>query len=202
MRRISSEDQEAVALAVDALKRGGVAILPSDTLHGFSTALGNRAGHDRIRAIKGGAPGRRFIYLASGIDMVARYVGGWGCTSRKKLAAIWPAPLTAILPSGANCPGWIGDTIALRVPRCRFLHATLEALGEPVASTSVNRAGAPPLEDPDTIERCFGDRVELIVSGEKAAGGPPSTLVDFSRGTPVVIRSGGYAWAATGKPSK
>jgi len=201
MIRIRREDPQAGALVHRAFSRGGVAVLPTDTLYGFSTALSSRAGHDRIIAIKGGLPERRFLYLASGADMVARYIEGWGCATREIMAAVWPAPLTAVFRPGTGCPVWTGDTIAFRVPADDWLRSTIEGAGEPVLSTSVNEAGNRPLEDPDDIERLFGARCDLLIDAGRIAAADPSTLVDFTGSVPLVLRRGAYVWDGEGKPS-
>jgi L-threonylcarbamoyladenylate synthase len=201
MERIRSEAPEALAAVERALSRGGVAVIPTDTLYGLSTPISSRAGHDRVVAIKGGEAKRRFLYLASSIDMVARFIGDWGCASRAVLDRVWPAPLTAVFRARPDRPEWVSGTIALRVPANDWLRRVIGAVGEPILSTSVNEAGTPPLESPDDIERTFGSRVDLVVDGGRLAGGKPSTLVDFTGSAPVVLREGAYVWVGRGKPS-
>lgn len=188
-------------MAATAMRDGGVIVLPTDTLYGFSAALDNRAAYERIISLKGSAPSRRFIALADTTDVVARYVAGWGSVARSALDAIWPAPLTAILPAGPACPPWVGDTIAFRVPANDFVRQVVAALGEPVVSTSVNRTGQPPMEDTDAIVKAFGEVVELIVARKGAAGTLASTLVDLTVAPARVVRQGDYAWPAAGKSS-
>ncbi|HET6348182.1 MAG TPA: Sua5/YciO/YrdC/YwlC family protein, partial [Candidatus Krumholzibacteria bacterium] len=122
---------------------------------------------------------------------------------REMLASRWPAPLSVILPSGAALPAWVGPTVAVRVPAMESLRRLIDAVGEPIVSTSVNRSGGGPLEDVHDIRREFSDEVDLIVTGE-VPGGASSTLVDLCGKTPKVIREGAYAWASSGagKPSK
>jgi L-threonylcarbamoyladenylate synthase len=201
MIRIRSEDPQVIIRLLRALSRGGVAVLPTDTLYGLSTPLSSRAGHDRIEAIKGGPSKRRFLYLASGVDMVARHIDGWGCVSRKIMEPVWPAPLTAVFRSGTGCPVWAAPTIAFRVPASDWLRDAIDALGEPILSTSVNEAGEKPLEDPDDIERVLGSRCDLLIDAGRLTDSGPSTLVDFTGSSPVVLRRGVYVWDGGGKPS-
>jgi L-threonylcarbamoyladenylate synthase len=196
-------DARARASVLAALARGGVVVLPTDTLYGFSAALSREEGVRRISAIKGAPDDRRYILLASSIGMVARYVGSFGCIARGDLARAWPAPLSVILPSSTACPAWVGPTVAIRVPALAPLRSLISKLGEPVVSTSVNRAGESPYDDADAIAAEFGNEVDVIVTGDGQEGAA-STLVDLCGSSPRVVRRGGYAWATAGEgnPSK
>jgi L-threonylcarbamoyladenylate synthase len=193
MKNINVDSSEAVQLAVDAMKRGEVVILPTDTLYGFSAALGSRDAFERIIQLKRGVDDRRFVHLAASLEMVERYVKDWGTTTRDNLSRIWPAALTAVLPA-AHCPDWVGKSVAFRVPEYEPVRRIIEELGEPILSTSVNRARQTPLGDADAIEVEFGAEIELMFSRRNGAGGPASTLVDFTASPPRVLRHGGYPW--------
>jgi L-threonylcarbamoyladenylate synthase len=197
------EDPRTLSLAREVLLRGGVVVLPTDTLYGLSALLSAEPTIRRISAIKRAPNDRRYILLASSIEMADRYVQSYGCATREAMANRWPAPLSVIVPSGADCPPWVGPTVAVRVPALEPLRRLIEEVGEPIVSTSANRSGQEPLEDAHDIRREFSDEVDLIVTGE-VPGMASSTLVDLCGKTPKVIREGAYAWAVAGagKPSK
>lgn len=197
------DDPRTLLVTREWLEKGGVVVLPTDTLYGFSAKLSAEDAIRRISAIKRTHNDRRYILLASSIDMVDRYVQSYGCATRDALAARWPSPLSVILPSGAAMPAWVGPTVAVRVPALDALRTLIEQVGEPIVSTSVNRAGEEPLEDAHGIRREFSSEVDLIVTGD-VPGGASSTLVDLCGKSPKVIREGAYAWAVAGagKPSK
>jgi L-threonylcarbamoyladenylate synthase len=197
------DDPRAQVLAAEALVRGAVVVLPTDTLYGLSAVLSQEAAVRRIASIKQAPQERRFIVLASSIDMVERYVASFGCATREALATRWPASFTVILPSGRTCPAWVGPTVAMRVPAFEPIRALIERVGEPIVSTSVNRTGQAPLDDAHAILREFGNDVDAVFE-RRGGGGEASTIVDLCGKTPRVIRAGSYAWDATGggKPSK
>jgi len=201
MRRIKLQDSAVIDTAAGALAAGGVVVLPTDTIYGFSTELSNREGFERVVAIKRCGGGRRFVYLASSIEMVSLFIGGWGSGSEAELRSIWPASLTVVLPSGPEVPDWVGETIALRVPKAGKLRAIIEAVGQPILSTSVNRAGEAPRLTADSIEDDFGDEIDLIVVEDAADDSVPSTIVDLTGAEPRVVRQGAYVWPAGGNPS-
>lgn len=201
MKSIRGDENRAAEIIKESFASDGVVILPTDTLYGFSTLLSSVKGHKRISALKQSRAGRSYLYLASSTSMVERYIESWGCGSLDQFALIWPAPMTAVFRSGGSCPGWVGQTIAFRIPALEFLTRTIEIVGEPIASTSVNAAGERPLEDIIEIEKRFGRAVDLIVTGVSPSGGAPSTLIDFSGQIPVVLRQGSYVWDGGVNPS-
>jgi L-threonylcarbamoyladenylate synthase len=205
-RILNITDDDSRRDALQILQQGGVVVLPTDTLPGFSAALSNETALARIRAIKASPDDKQFVLLAASLDMVESYVHGFGCTSRAALEAVWPAPLTAVLPAGRRLAGWASGTLAVRVPAFAWLSALIEELGEAIVSTSVNRRGGVPMTSAVHIEREFGGEVDLIVVSNAGTDALASTLVDFSGDAPRVLREGDYAWpdAATGdsNPSK
>ena len=192
----SITDERTQRDALDTLKDGGIVVLPTDTLHGFSAALSAEDAVRRIGELKGSSDRKQYIVLAASVDMVARYVWTFGCVGRDRLARVWPAPLTAVLPAGERCPEWMGDSVAFRVPALEPLRRLIARLGEPVVSTSVNRSGTPPLADPTDIRREFSENVETIVAGPAAQELSASTIVDLTGEQPVVLRIGDYDWDA------
>jgi tRNA threonylcarbamoyl adenosine modification protein (Sua5/YciO/YrdC/YwlC family) len=188
------EDAAVQKEAVKILRRGGVVIIPTDTLYGLSATLTSDAGYKRILDIKECDGDRNFLLLASSIDMVDRFICSWGCASKEQLADIWPAPLTGIFPSGSNCPSWAGESIAFRVPDYDPVRRVIEKVGEPILSTSVNAKGNSPLHRYDVIEEQFGSSVDLIAECQITRQDLPSTIVDFSRSKPHLVRQGSYPW--------
>lgn len=181
--------------AVEILAAGGVVVLPTDTLYGLSALASSTRGVAHIRAVKRSHDERLFIVLASGVDMVAAHVRSFGCSTRDELAGVWPAPVTAILPAGPERADWMGDTVAVRVPALDPLLEIIAALGEPIVSTSVNRAGEPPRTSFHEIVADFGAEVDMVVRGDDARMSVhASTIVDLTGELPVVIREGDYRW--------
>jgi len=201
MRRVNPEDPDIIETVSTVLNADGVVVLPTDTIYGFSAALSSRAGFDRVVATKQCGGGRRFVYLASSIEMVSCFIGGWGSGSEEKLRDIWPASLTVVLPSGPEVPIWVGETIALRVPDAGELRTLIDAVGQPILSTSVNRAGEQPRLTADSVEVDFEDEIDLIVVRDSDEASVPSTIVDLTSDIPRVVRQGAYVWPTGENPS-
>ncbi|MCH7549214.1 MAG: threonylcarbamoyl-AMP synthase [Candidatus Krumholzibacteriota bacterium] len=197
-------EPNAYKRALELLRSGGVVVLPTDTLYGFHAALTNVRAIERIRTLKGVSPDHRFVLLVADVVMAQQYVASFGCSSPDELERRWPSRLTVVVPAGSRCPSWIGGTVALRVPDLAVLRELIEALGEPVVSTSVNHTGEPPMDDARDITKRFD--VDLVVTGEgHLLHGGASTIVDLCGSAPHVVRQGDYVWAAASgdsNPSK
>jgi len=150
---------------------GGVVLMPTDTIYGLH-ALPESS--PRIADIKGRDEAKRFVTIAASADQLDIDVPD-------PLRSIWPAPLTAILPSGAS-------TIAVRVPDLPWLRHLLEKTG-PLISTSANRSGEPEVADPSELPSTLLERIDGVVDGGRREG-KASAIVDFTETEPRFIREG------------
>ena len=197
---IKKEDPESGKLTVEILKKGGIVIIPTDTVYGFSGISSLGAGLDfsdvgasnnpdyKIRAIKGRAETKPFIQLISSAEDLALYTDDKIPSS---LLNKWPGALTIIvhlkpsLPLSKTLP-----TVAFRCPGDLWLRQIIKECGSPIYSTSVNKSGEPVLDRVEDIEKVFGTRVDLIVDDGDKKGALPSTLVSFENGEIKVLRQG------------
>jgi L-threonylcarbamoyladenylate synthase len=136
---------------------------------------------ERIRGIKGRGEEKPFLRLLPDPSWVGKFSS---LAVPDRLLKYWPGPLTLIFPARE------GGTVALRVPDSRFLRELLEAVGSPLYSTSVNRAGAAPLQTVEEMRREFENSVDLIFDSGDLPPGPPSTLVDVTSRPCKVLRPG------------
>lgn len=176
--RIQKKDPNSVAYTASELERGNVVIIPTDTIYGFSGLVGKTAG--TIAHIKGRSEDKPFIALIADPSDIYRYTDA---KIPDYLLELWPAPLTLIVPlKGAG-------TQAFRCPADTWLRSVIAAAGGAVYSTSVNRAGAPPLTDIEAICEAFEASVSLIVE-DGALNSLPSTIIDLSVTPPHILRQG------------
>src|SRR5262249_26072151 len=150
-----------IAEVAQLLLGGGIVLMPTDTIYGLH-ALPKAA--SRIAEIKGRDEAKRFVTIAASADQLAVDVPA-------VLRTLWPAPLTAILRSGAS-------TIAVRVPDLAWLRTLLEKTG-PLISTSANKSGEAPVNDPSELPAAFRERIDGLVDGGRR-GGKASAIVDFT----------------------
>jgi tRNA threonylcarbamoyl adenosine modification protein (Sua5/YciO/YrdC/YwlC family) len=181
--------------ALDALARGLIIGLPTDTVYGIAADPSIREAVESLFAAKGRPGVKPIPILAAGMDDVQR-VALLDEDTAQLLAPYWPGGLTAVLPRAPGVPDWIGDpvldTVGVRVPDHPAALAILEKAG-PLAVTSANRSGQPPAVDAASARAALGDRVAVYVAGE-GAGSEPSTVVDLVGDAPRVLRRGAVEW--------
>lgn len=174
-----------------ALRTGGTAVLPTDTIYGLHCLASNSKAVKRIMDLKGRGGKMGMILLASDLAMVDRLVSKWPGESRPALSRIWPARLTAILPASPAVGAALapGGRVAVRIPASPGLIRLIRRIGEPLVSTSVNRSGSPPMTRIKEIMNRFPG-LDAYISQRGRPSARPSTIVDTSGGTLEVVREG------------
>lgn len=171
------------------LARGGVAILPTDTIYGLHARASDDAAVARIAAIKGRDDTKPFIVLAATIDDLSPLGVTAAPETLAVLGTIWPAPLTAILPIATAIAASRGaNTLAVRIPDLPWLQNLLRRTG-PLVSTSVNRSGDPPLITPSELARELHEAVDGVADCGSISA-KPSAILDLSTAEPRFIREG------------
>jgi L-threonylcarbamoyladenylate synthase len=82
------------------------------------------------------------------------------------------------------------------VPAHHVPRALCRECGTLLTATSANLSGADPTMNPDQVARELSDRIDLLIDAGPTIGGPPSTIVDVTGGSPRCIRAGAIAWHA------
>ena len=176
------------------LRRGGIVVMRADTvygLHGIAPAT-----LARLSQLKQRPAAKPFLLLVPDAATAAALTG---TPVPAALAALWPGPLTLILPVAqpAPTPAAAGaSSLAVRVPADPALGAILAAVGVPLYSTSANQPGQPPIGDPAALRTAFHGRVDLVVDDGPAKDVLPSTIVDATTSPPRIVRAGAFQLTA------
>lgn len=198
MRRLPLEQLLASSEELSRLRRvfagGGVAALPTETFYALAADPTSERGVSRIFEIKGRDDGKPLLVLFSSRAQLEAL----GVRARSevldRLFRIWPAPLTVVLPLRTPIAASRGSaTLGVRMPAAPAVCSLLDSLG-PLTGTSANRAGAPPLADPEAVGAAFGEDLDVLVDGGPTPGGAPSTVVDATRDPPEIRRAGALRW--------
>ena len=197
----SPEEIEAsISGTIAHLDAGRVLAYPTETVYGF----GGAADHDAVEslvAMKGRPPGKPFLILISGSEMIARL--DLHLTSEAALLAArhWPGPLTLVLRGGdrrvpSRLRGPEGG-VAVRWTSHAGLARLISARGEPLTSTSANRPGVPPAMTAGEVLEQWSEQINRgllrVLDGGRLTPSAPSTVVDCTGRRPRVIRPGAIA---------
>ncbi len=207
MPTIAANDPRALAWATDALARGELVVIPTDTVYGLAARLDRPDALARIYAAKGRGAEKALPVLIADPARLLGLTDGVPAGAAAFAAAFWPGPLTLVLPRSAAVPDLVtagGPTVGLRMPEHPFALALLAACGGALAVTSANRSGEPSLREAAAVAGALGDAVDLIVDGGPTPGGVASTVVALAADGPRILRAGPIdeaalraAWAAT-----
>jgi tRNA threonylcarbamoyl adenosine modification protein (Sua5/YciO/YrdC/YwlC family) len=182
-----------VAEIVETIREGGLIAYPTDSSYAFGCHIGDKRAMDRIRRIRRTDKNHNFTLVCSDLSEISTYarVDNW---AYRMLKAMTPGPYTFILPATREVPKRLQHpkrrTIGLRVPDHALVRAALDALGEPIMSSTLLLPGDDlPLTDPHEIEERIGHEIDLIIDAG-ATGIEPTSVLDLSEGTVVVLRIG------------
>lgn len=179
--------------AVDIIRSGGLIVYPTDSSYALGCQLGNKKALDRIRRIREADKLHDFSLVVRDLSEIAAYarVDNW---AYRLLKHFTPGPYTFILKATREVPNRLKNpkkkTIGIRVPDHPICQALLEALGEPMMSSTLLLPGDDfPMTDPIEIAGRLGNRVDAVVDGG-AGGLEPSSVLDLTEGAVRIVRRG------------
>jgi L-threonylcarbamoyladenylate synthase len=177
-------------LASEAVRRGGVVAVATDTLVGLLALAEDAEAVRRVLAIKG--PGRQspIPVLLPDIGFVPRVVASFPDDARERAERSWPGPLTVVLRAREGLPAELlagGSTVGVRVPGPSPALDLVRAVGVPLTGSSANRSGQPAVASTADLDPEVARAVDLVWPS-RAAIGKASTVVDFTVSPPLVLR--------------
>ncbi|MEY3673602.1 MAG: hypothetical protein RJB47_310, partial [Pseudomonadota bacterium] len=193
---LDGQSPQAITAAAQALQRGELLGLPTETVYGLAADAGNDAAVAKIFAAKGRPADHPLIVHVASAQGVLRFASHVPAFAQKLIDAFWPGPLTLILPrrpevAAAAAGGQ--NSVGVRCPSHPTAHAVLQsaqALGVfGVAAPSANQFGRVSPTTAAHVEGEFDDSL-LILDGGACEVGIESTIVDCTRAAPVLLRPG------------
>jgi tRNA threonylcarbamoyl adenosine modification protein (Sua5/YciO/YrdC/YwlC family) len=190
--RTATDRDRGVEAAIDAVKRGDLIVMPTDTLYGIGadafkawavTALLDAKGRDRQM------PPPVLIGSRATLDGL---VSNLPVAARDLVEAFWPGALTIVVEHAPSLQWDIGETdgtVALRMP----LHpVALEVLREtgPMAVSSANKTGQPPAVTAEDARGQLDYAVSVYLEAGELPDRTPSSLVDLTGDVPRLLRAG------------
>ena len=179
--------------AADILRAGGVVAFPTDAAYSLGCHLGDAEAVARIRAIREVDERHHFTLMCRDLSEIANYARVDNAQFRL-LKATTPGSYTFILEGTKELPRRIlhpkRKTIGLRVPAHPLPLALLEALNEPMLTSTLMLPGDDlPLNDPEEIRDRLEKRIDLVIEAG-ACGLEMTTVVDLTGPVPVLVRAG------------
>lgn len=176
---------------ITVLRRGGVGVLPTDTIYGLVGQALRPKVVERIYRIRERNLKKPCIVLISSLRDLKLFGVRIDSATAKILRELWPDKVSVILPCLLRKFSYLHrgtKTIAFRFPKKRILLELLKKTG-PLIAPSANLEGLKPANSISAAKKYFGDRVDFYVDSGKLKG-RPSTLIRFRQERPVVLRPG------------
>jgi L-threonylcarbamoyladenylate synthase len=190
---------EAIAEAVQVLRRGGLVAMPTETVYGLAARAFDEAAVARVYAAKGRPGHHPLIAHVEGEAQARALAASWPERASLVAKAFWPGPLTVVVDRAPAVPAAVaggGPSIAVRAPAHPVALALLRALGEPVAAPSANRFQGLSPTTAEHVVKQLGDAVDLVLDAGPCDAGIESTVVDLRSSPPRVLRPGALDLAA------
>ncbi len=190
----------SIAHCADVIAAGGLVGLPTETVYGLAADAANEAAVAHIFAAKGRPSEHPLIVHVADAASASHFASDIPGFAQKLMDAFWPGPLTLILPrrpevAAAAAGGQ--NSVGLRCPSHPVALALLNACAERgiygLAAPSANQFGR---VSPTTAQHVQGEFAGTtysgmpILDGGACSVGIESTIVDCSRGVPVLLRPG------------
>jgi tRNA threonylcarbamoyl adenosine modification protein (Sua5/YciO/YrdC/YwlC family) len=179
---------------VDILKKGGLIIYPSDTVYALGCDIKNNKALERIARIKGVKLEKaNFSFVCYDLSNLSDYVKQIDTSTYKILRRALPGPYTFILPGNTNLPKVFKKKkeVGIRIPDHNIALAIVEALGNPIVTTSIHDEDRI-LEystDPELIYEKWDKLVDIVIDGG-FGGNIASTVINLCGDEPELIREG------------
>jgi tRNA threonylcarbamoyl adenosine modification protein (Sua5/YciO/YrdC/YwlC family) len=186
------ERERGIAAAVDAVNRGDLVVLPTDTVYGIGADAFKSWSINALLNAKGRGRDMPVPVLVGSRHTLDGLVFGLPSTARDLVEAFWPGALTVVVEHAPSLQWDLGDsggTVAVRMP----LHpVALELLREtgPMGVSSANKTGQPPATTANEARDQLGYAVSVYLEAGPCPDPVASTIVDVSQGTPRLLRAG------------
>ncbi len=189
-----------------ALKGGALMLYPTDTVYAIGCDLNSKSAIERVRQIKQLSNDKPLTFLCSSLSNITEYavVSDEAYRIIKRLI---PGPYTFLLPATKLVPRLVMNpkrkATGIRVPSHPLCFTLVEALGNPIISTSAHITTDDEGEAPAKTENtgkaelfdCLSKLVDIIVDDGSDPGYQVSTILDLTESEPIVVRRG-LGWEA------
>ena len=174
------------------MKKGSVAVIPTDTLYGFAVSFDSKEAIEKVYNIKHRDARKPLILFVTNVDELDNLGLKTSSEVKNTIDKNWPGGLTAILnkPNEGCLANFNFQTIGVRAPNHQKLLELLKYLPVKLLTTSANRSGLPSDTNPDNIAKEFENEIDWFIDDGILPCGIASTVVDFTLTPPKILRQG------------
>jgi L-threonylcarbamoyladenylate synthase len=180
--------------AAEHIARGGLVAFPTETVYGLGADAFDARAVARVFEAKARPSFDPLIVHVASVEQVASVAREFGVKARALAQALWPGPLTLVMPKLDAVPDIVTaglPTVGVRLPAHPVARKIIELSGTAVAAPSANPFGYLSPTRAEHVARMLGDKVDLIVDGGSCAVGVESTVLDVTSDPPRILRPGG-----------
>jgi L-threonylcarbamoyladenylate synthase len=189
--RVLKATKSNIMLAAQIVKKGGLAIYPTETVYGLGCDPFNIEAVKRILKVKNNRNKPLPVLASNMVD--ANRVAFVSKTGKELAAKFWPGPLTLIFPKKSSFPDVVTfglNSVGLRIPNNNVALRLIRLCGGLLIGSSANRTGEKP---PRTVQEISGDlkeKVDVVLDGGTTTQGTSSTVADLTSEKPKILRKG------------
>ena len=184
---LSAPGASAILEAAACVHKGGLVVFPTETVYGIAADNSNPVAMKRLREVKKRSDDKPFSVMIAQKELVRNYTSYTDPKLFKLIDRYWPGPLTVIVPAAGEKTG---ATIGIRIPDHPVALRLVENARCTIAAPSANFEGNPA---PTTCAEALRDLeglVDIAIDSGKVNIRTASTIVDFTKPRPTVVREG------------
>ena len=176
---------------VDTLNKGGIIAYPTDTFYGIGCDIMNKKAIEKIYQLKQRNKTKPFSFICADLKDISHYakVSNYAYKTMRRLL---PGPYTFVLEGSKLVPKIMltkRKTAGIRVPDNTICLSIVEALGNPIITTSATKPDGTIFYDPSLIHDYFHSRIDIVIDGGPVPGNPSSVILLIDD-IPEVFRKG------------
>ncbi len=190
---IAEAKASSLELCADILKRGGLAVFPTETVYGLGAAMNNDNAVRKIFEVKGRNEGKPLSILAADASDVETLAD----IDAELLSLIeenfWPGPFTLVAPKKTVVSDVITAgcaTVGIRIPADDFAFSLIKRTGIPLVTTSANISGLPAATSAGEAIEALNGKADIIIKGKSCPVGIASTVAEYKDGALKILREG------------
>lgn len=187
-------EPEKIKEAVKTIQKGGVVVLPTETVYGICTSALDKKAVKRIFNIKNRPLNRPLGIFIDKVTRVKALARGISPLAKRLMKRYWPGPLTLIFERTSQVPNILvagESTVGIRIPDHPVVLRLLKTAKVPLVQTSANKSGKKaPRTVKEVLKQLGKEKINLILDGGRTRIGKASTVVDMTKHPPAILRKG------------